>query len=87
MEHKDESISSEPTSMQTKERKDAKSKEIVSEKDRQSSIDSHHTWVNDRHDPMYVRADSEYSLKKGDEIDQLIGEHHKDALKRRVMSM
>ena len=86
-EHKDESISSEPTSMQTKERKDAKSKEIVSEKDRQSSIDSHHTWVNDRHDPMYVRADSEYSLKKGDEIDKLIGEHHKDALKRRVMSM
>ena len=86
-EYKDESISAEPASVQTKERKDANSKEVVSEKDQQSSIDSHHTWVNDRHDPMYVRADSEYSLKKGDEIDQLIGEHHKDALKRRVMSM
>jgi hypothetical protein len=50
-------------------------------------IDEHHTWVNDRHDPMYVRADSEYSLENGDEIDKLIEEHHPHALKKRMLSM
>lgn len=44
----------------------------------------HHTWVNDRHAPMYVRADSEYSLENGRVIDELIGEHHPHALLRRV---
>mmetsp|Transcript_2492 Transcript_2492/g.5277 ORF Transcript_2492/g.5277 Transcript_2492/m.5277 type:complete len:338 (-) Transcript_2492:121-1134(-) len=52
-----------------------------------SSIEKHHTWVNDRHDPLYVRADSEYSSEKGHEIDALIKEHHPDALQRRVLSM
>ncbi|KAL7544002.1 hypothetical protein ACHAXR_013431 [Thalassiosira sp. AJA248-18] len=51
------------------------------------SIEKHHTWVNDRHAPMYVRADSEYSLENGEEIDQLIKEHHPHALQRRVVSM
>eukprot|EP00581_Thalassiosira_minuscula_P004394 CAMPEP_0183736512 /NCGR_PEP_ID=MMETSP0737-20130205/49474_1 /TAXON_ID=385413 /ORGANISM="Thalassiosira miniscula, Strain CCMP1093" /LENGTH=330 /DNA_ID=CAMNT_0025970529 /DNA_START=1 /DNA_END=993 /DNA_ORIENTATION=+ len=50
-------------------------------------LEKHHTWVNDRHDPMYVRADSEYSLEKGKEIDELIKQHHPHALQRRVMSM
>ena len=49
-----------------------------------SPVENHHTWVNDRHDPMYVRADSEYSLENGDAIDELIKEHHPHALKRRV---
>ena len=44
----------------------------------------HHTWVNDRHAPMYVRADSEYSIENGRVIDELIGEHHASALLRRV---
>ena len=44
----------------------------------------HHTWVNDRRAPMYVRADSEYSMKNGHEIDELIKEHHPHALLRRV---
>ena len=55
--------------------------------DEKHDIDRHHTWVNDRHNPMYVRADSEYSLQNGSEIDELIKEHHPHALKRRVMSM
>jgi hypothetical protein len=45
---------------------------------------NHHTWVNDRHAPMYVRADSEYSIEHGRVIDDLIGEHHPHALLRRV---
>lgn len=48
---------------------------------------AHHTWVNDRYDPMYVRADSDYSIEYGEVIDKLLEEHHPDALKRRVMSM
>mmetsp|Transcript_27072 Transcript_27072/g.43992 ORF Transcript_27072/g.43992 Transcript_27072/m.43992 type:complete len:333 (-) Transcript_27072:112-1110(-) len=50
-------------------------------------IEKHHTWINDRHDPMYVRADSEYSLENGDKIDELIKDHHPHALQRRVVSM
>lgn len=51
------------------------------------SIDDHHTWVNDRLDPMYVRADSEYSSQNAEQIDQLLEEHHPYALNRRVVSM
>lgn len=53
----------------------------------QDNIVDHHTWINDRHKPMYVRADSDYSIKHGNVIDKLIEEHHPDALKRRVMSI
>lgn len=56
-------------------------------KEKTSHIEKHHTWVNDRHDPLYVRADSEYSCEKGHEIDALIREHHPDALQQRVLSM
>jgi len=49
------------------------------------SIDTHHTWLDDRHDPMYARADPEYSRGKGAEIDQLLNEHHPYALKMRVL--
>jgi len=43
-----------------------------------SSPDKKHPstyWVNDRHDPLYVRADVEYSLAKGDELDQWLEQH------------
>lgn len=58
----------------------------ISDEDHSNDPD-HHTWVNDRHDPMYIRADSEYSIENGAVIDKLIEEHHPDALKRRVTSM
>ena len=65
---------------------DGKSSTHVSDEDHSTDPD-HHTWVNDRHDPMYIRADSEYSVENGAVIDKLIEEHHSDALKRRVTSM
>jgi len=49
--------------------------------------DSHHIWVDDRHAPMYVRADRQFSFEKGAEIDNLIEKHHPNALKRRVLSL
>ena len=54
--------------------------------ERQGAV-QHHTWVNDRHDPLYVRADKEYSLEHGAEIDELISRHHPWALQQRVMSV
>ena len=56
-------------------------------RDVKQCMDNHHTWVNDRHAPMYVRADRQFSFKMGEEIDKLIGEQHAHALKRRVVSM
>jgi hypothetical protein len=47
----------------------------------------HHTWVDDRQSPMYVRADSDFSMEHGETIDRLIEEHHPHALKKRVISM
>lgn len=44
----------------------------------------HHTWVDDRQSPMYVRADSDFSMQHGDAIDRLIEEHHPHALQKRV---
>eukprot|EP00970_Alexandrium_tamarense_P014764 scaffold4343_cov195-Alexandrium_tamarense.AAC.22 len=55
--------------------------------EKETTVNDHHTWVNDRRSPMYVRADSEYSLENGDDIDKLIEEHHPHALKRRVTSL
>jgi len=59
----------------------------VASKNESNGNEKHHVWINDRHDPMYVRADSEYSCEKGYEIDALIREHHPDALQQRVLSM
>ena len=47
--------------------------------------EKHYMWVNDRHAPMYSRADSEYSLKNGNRIDELIKEHYPYALQQRVL--
>mmetsp|Transcript_31262 Transcript_31262/g.74552 ORF Transcript_31262/g.74552 Transcript_31262/m.74552 type:complete len:318 (+) Transcript_31262:98-1051(+) len=51
------------------------------------SISDHHTWVDDRLNPMYARADGAFSRGKGAEIDELLKEHHPRALARRVSSM
>lgn len=64
---------------------EGKSSRADDDADVHSALDQHHTWVNDRRDPMYVRADSSYSIENGEEIDKLLEEHHPDALKRRVV--
>jgi len=40
-------------------------------------------WVNDRHDPLYVRADVEYSLTRGDELDQYLERHRPTEIRHR----
>ncbi len=62
------------------------SKDKIVTDDDQISTRNQHIWVNDRHCPLYLRADLEYSLVKGKEIDQLIKEHHPHALKLRVLA-
>ena len=54
--------------------------------DQSNNIHRHHTWVDDRGDPMYVRADRQYSIENGEHIDKLLEEHHQYALKKRVVS-
>jgi hypothetical protein len=49
------------------------------------SASQHHTWVDDRKCPMYIRADSDFSLENADTIDRMIEEHHPHAFKRRVV--
>ena len=66
--------------------KDIKANGSDNSEDQSNDIDSHHTWVNDRSDPMYVRADSQYSNENGEHIDKLLEEHHQYALKKRVVS-
>mmetsp|Transcript_8236 Transcript_8236/g.17817 ORF Transcript_8236/g.17817 Transcript_8236/m.17817 type:complete len:341 (+) Transcript_8236:193-1215(+) len=43
----------------------------------------HHTWVEDRHLPLYIRADPKYSNSFGDKIDALVRDHHPEALDKR----
>ena len=66
--------------------KDIKANGSDNSEDQISNIDSHHTWVDDRSDPMYVRADRQYSNENGEHIDKLLKEHHQYALKKRVVS-
>ena len=40
-------------------------------------------WVDDREDPIYMRADPLYSEKKGDVIDQLLEDHIPEHLDNR----
>lgn len=50
--------------------------------------DKHHTWIEDRHLPLYVRADPHYSNSFGEKIDALVRDHHPEALdKRRKLSV
>ena len=41
-------------------------------------------WVDDREDPLYVRADSEFSEKHGDRIDELLEDHRPKAFENRI---
>eukprot|EP00568_Trieres_chinensis_P000439 CAMPEP_0183309718 /NCGR_PEP_ID=MMETSP0160_2-20130417/25507_1 /TAXON_ID=2839 ORGANISM="Odontella Sinensis, Strain Grunow 1884" /NCGR_SAMPLE_ID=MMETSP0160_2 /ASSEMBLY_ACC=CAM_ASM_000250 /LENGTH=304 /DNA_ID=CAMNT_0025473787 /DNA_START=61 /DNA_END=975 /DNA_ORIENTATION=+ len=45
--------------------------------------ENHHTWVEDRHFPLYIRADSGYSNEMGHCLDRLLREHHPDAVEKR----
>ena len=45
--------------------------------------DDHHTWIEDRHLPLYVRADKKYSNSFGHKIDELVRDHHPEALEKR----
>jgi len=56
------------------------------DEDQSNTIHSDHTWVDDRSDPMYVRADRQYSNENSEHIDKLLKEHHQYALKKRVVS-
>jgi hypothetical protein len=40
-------------------------------------------WVNDRHNPIYKRADVEYSQTYGPELDQLLQAHRPELIHRR----
>jgi hypothetical protein len=40
-------------------------------------------WVNDRHSPLYVRADVEYSKSAGDQLDRLLQDHRPEMSSRR----
>ena len=66
--------------------KGIKVKDASNVEDQSNTIHSHHTWVDDRRNPMYVRADSQYSNENGEHIDKLLEEHHQYALKKRVVS-
>jgi len=65
------------------ETEDGKSRGICTSDDKNAVDDGHHTWVDDRHLPLYVRADPNYSNSFGGEIDELVQEHHADALEKR----
>lgn len=39
--------------------------------------------VNDRHDPLYIRADSEFSQEKGELVDELLSRHYPEAMDKR----
>eukprot|EP00563_Minutocellus_polymorphus_P019115 CAMPEP_0197720016 /NCGR_PEP_ID=MMETSP1434-20131217/3524_1 /TAXON_ID=265543 /ORGANISM="Minutocellus polymorphus, Strain CCMP3303" /LENGTH=328 /DNA_ID=CAMNT_0043304813 /DNA_START=27 /DNA_END=1013 /DNA_ORIENTATION=- len=69
------------------EAEDGESREICASDDENTVDDDHHTWVEDRHLPLYVRADPHYSNSFGHKIDELVRDHHPDALeKRRTLS-
>jgi cation transport regulator ChaC len=55
--------------------------EATREEDAPPTIHVH--WVNDRNDPLYVRADQEYSLQAAQVLDQLLQSHVPLAMERR----
>ena len=65
------------------ETEDGESRGICASNDENAVDEEHHTWVDDRHLPLYVRADPKYSNLFGGEIDELVGSHHPDALEKR----
>jgi hypothetical protein len=60
--------------------------DYVSSSDEEGSSDKETddvVWLDDRNDPIYVRADPEYSLKKALELDRLLRKHHPHELRNR----
>jgi len=43
----------------------------------------HFTWIDDRHFPLYPRADAQYSKEMAERLDSILQEHHGEALRRR----
>lgn len=41
-------------------------------------------WVDDRHDPIYIRGDKEWSLKKAQELDRLLRKYRPQHLENRL---
>mmetsp|Transcript_13 Transcript_13/g.26 ORF Transcript_13/g.26 Transcript_13/m.26 type:complete len:299 (-) Transcript_13:270-1166(-) len=52
-------------------------------KDDDTHDDSHHTWIDDRHSPTYVRADAVYSRSNSHLLDTLLREHQTAAFEKR----
>lgn len=48
-----------------------------------NAIADHYTWVDDRHCPLYVRADPHYSRSMAATIDDLLQKHVQDAWRKR----
>jgi hypothetical protein len=48
-----------------------------------SSDDSEH-WIDDRHDPIYVRADVQYSKKHSKTLDRVLRKHRPNDFKKRI---
>lgn len=46
---------------------------------------TYYVWIDDRHKPLYVRSDIEYSLSMSHHLDKLIKEHQSDALSKRIL--
>jgi len=55
----------------------------VNNNDTKKKEEGDYIWINDRHVPIYVRADPMYSKEMGKEIDELIQSYHLDAFVRR----
>ena len=49
-----------------------------------SSSKSEGHWIDDRHDPIYVRADIQYSKKNSETLDQVLRKHRPNDLKKRI---
>lgn len=44
----------------------------------------HYIWIEDRHDPYYIRADPHWSLTMASSLDTLLQEHHPLAFQKRI---
>jgi cation transport regulator ChaC len=56
------------------------SEAVEKDLDNNNDVDA---WVDDRRDPIYIRADSEYSLAEANDLDSLLWQHFKDDLQTR----
>jgi hypothetical protein len=54
------------------------------QEDSEDDSDDEDWWVDDRRDPLYVRADQEYSLENAKELDKLLRHNRKEDFGNRV---